>query len=173
MIVALAGRSEVGVSRASGGRAMVKLVVYPGAHHGFDIADLRFDSGIQNKSHRLEYNEATSRDAIERVRSFLQQRLSLEAQKRERSITASSPGSTPYTAAPRRLSRSIHPEFAVHLCLAWTQSAEWQSLHRRFATAPILSDRWRLGSRCSLTSNRLGTYRVTACSGSGDGDGYD
>jgi len=54
---------------------MVELVVYPGAHHGFDIADLRFTAGAQNKGHRLEYNDAATRDSIERVRAFLERAL--------------------------------------------------------------------------------------------------
>lgn len=65
------GRDDVGVSRSLGDRSMVELVVYSGAYHGFDIADLRFTSGVQNKGHRLEYNDVATRDSIERVRSFL------------------------------------------------------------------------------------------------------
>src|SRR5215475_14951453 len=36
----VAGRSEIGVSRAPGDRSLIELVIYPGAHHGFDLSDL-------------------------------------------------------------------------------------------------------------------------------------
>lgn len=77
----VAGRDEIGVSRTPGNRSTVELVIYPGVHHGFDIADLRFTSGVQNKGHRLEYNDAATRDSIERVRSLLQRTLPVGAAK--------------------------------------------------------------------------------------------
>jgi len=54
---------------------MVQLIVYPGARHGFSYADLRFSSGIEVKGHRLEYNDAATRDSIKQVQTFFQRTL--------------------------------------------------------------------------------------------------
>jgi dienelactone hydrolase len=71
-----AGRSELGVSRSPDDRSLVQLVIYPGVHHGFDLAGLRFTNGIEDMGHRLEYNDAATRDSIEKVRAFFRQKLS-------------------------------------------------------------------------------------------------
>jgi dienelactone hydrolase len=73
-----AGRSELGISRSPGDRSLVQLIIYPGAHHGFDLAGLRFSNGIEYMGHRLEYNDAATRDSIEKVRVFFRQTLSHE-----------------------------------------------------------------------------------------------
>jgi dienelactone hydrolase len=57
---------------------LVQLIIYPGAHHGFDLAGLRFSNGIEYMGHRLEYNDAATRDSIEKVRVFFRQTLSHE-----------------------------------------------------------------------------------------------
>jgi dienelactone hydrolase len=71
-----AGRSELGISRSPGDRSLVQLNVYPDAHHGFDLAGLRFSNGIEFQGHRMEYNDAATRDSIEKVRAFFRQTLS-------------------------------------------------------------------------------------------------
>lgn len=65
-----AGKSVIPVTRAPGDRSNVTLVVYPGARHAFDIADLG-PGGVTVQGHRLEYNDAATRDAIRQVRAFL------------------------------------------------------------------------------------------------------
>jgi dienelactone hydrolase len=47
----------------------IELIVYPGAHHGFNFAMLQ--PGRTNLGHWLEYNEAAARDAEGKVRAFL------------------------------------------------------------------------------------------------------
>lgn len=74
----VAGRSEVGISRSPGDRSLVQLIVYPEAHHGFDLAGLRFTTGIKDMGHRMEYNDAVTRDSIAKVRAFFRQTLSPE-----------------------------------------------------------------------------------------------
>ena len=49
----------------------MRLIVYPGAR-GFDVADLGVVPGsITVEGHRLEYNDAATRDAPQQVRVFL------------------------------------------------------------------------------------------------------
>jgi dienelactone hydrolase len=70
------GISDTGHSRTPGDRSKVELVIYPGARHGFTAQDLRFSSGIEVLGSQVEYNDAATRDSIERVRSFLGRNLS-------------------------------------------------------------------------------------------------
>jgi dienelactone hydrolase len=60
-------REMVGHARPDG--APIALTVYPGAHHGFDVAQLQ--PGIRSLGHWLEYNEPAARDAAEKTRAFL------------------------------------------------------------------------------------------------------
>ena len=71
----VAGRSELGISRLPGDRSLVQLIIYPDAHHGFDLAGLRFSNDIKVLGHRMEYNDAVTRDSIEKVRTFFRQTL--------------------------------------------------------------------------------------------------
>jgi dienelactone hydrolase len=50
------------VARRNGEGAPMRLVVYPGTHHGFDVLSLR-DRPIVFFGHRLEYNEAADHAA--------------------------------------------------------------------------------------------------------------
>jgi dienelactone hydrolase len=47
----------------------VELVVYPGAHHAFDI--VAFNPGRSLRGRWVEYDEAASKDAEEKTRAFL------------------------------------------------------------------------------------------------------
>ncbi len=69
-----AGRTELGASRGPGDRSKVELVVYPGAHHSFDVLDLVVvpTRGLTVFGYRVEFNEDAMKDAIVRVRDFLQ-----------------------------------------------------------------------------------------------------
>jgi dienelactone hydrolase len=70
----VAGRSELGAPRTPGDRSSIELVTYPGAHHGFDLLDLSLapTRGVTAHGHRVEYNEEATKNAIARVRDFLQ-----------------------------------------------------------------------------------------------------
>ena len=69
----VAGRTEFGAPRSPGDRSLVELVIYPGAHHGFDLVDLSLvpTQGVTAYGHRVEYNEEATKNAIVRVRDFL------------------------------------------------------------------------------------------------------
>jgi dienelactone hydrolase len=69
-----AGRSELGAPRTPGDRSSIELVVYPGAHHDFDVLDLALvrSPGLTVHGHRVEFNAEATRSSIARVREFLQ-----------------------------------------------------------------------------------------------------
>ncbi len=70
----VAGRTELGAPRAPGDRSSIELVIYPGAHHGFDLVELVLvpTRGVTAYGHRVEFNEEATKAAIIRVRDFLQ-----------------------------------------------------------------------------------------------------
>lgn len=53
----------------TGAGSPVRLIVYPGAHHGFDVVPLQ--PGREMFGHRVEYNAAAAEQATEEVRRFL------------------------------------------------------------------------------------------------------
>lgn len=59
-------------SRTGAGSA-VRLTVYPGAHHSFDVVALQ--PGREMFGHRVEYNAAAAEAATEEVRQFLAEHL--------------------------------------------------------------------------------------------------
>jgi dienelactone hydrolase len=62
------GRDGFGISREKGVGVPIKLIVYPGAYHAFDVPTL------QNPriyfGHHLEYNQAATEQSIEAVHDF-------------------------------------------------------------------------------------------------------
>jgi len=61
------------MANRSGAGSPVRLIVYPGAHHGFDIVALQ--PGREAFGHRVEYDETAARRATEEVRRFLAEQL--------------------------------------------------------------------------------------------------
>jgi len=76
----VAGRTELGAPRTPGDRSLIELVIYPGAHHGFDLLDLSLapTRGVTAHGYRVEYNEEATKNAIVRVRDFLQRTIGVQ-----------------------------------------------------------------------------------------------
>ena len=68
----VAGKSSPGIVRLPGDRSNVKLIVYSGAPHGFDVSDLMYLREYRLQGHLLAYDDVAARDAIVQVRTFLQ-----------------------------------------------------------------------------------------------------
>jgi dienelactone hydrolase len=63
------GRDEMGMSRQRHEGAPVKLIVYPGAYHGFDAPD--FTTPTRLLGHHLEFNQSATDQSIVALREFL------------------------------------------------------------------------------------------------------
>jgi dienelactone hydrolase len=68
----LASACRAMAARRTGG-SPVRLIVYPGAHHGFDVVSLQ--PGRDMFGHRVEYNAGAAGLATEEVRRFLAEQL--------------------------------------------------------------------------------------------------
>jgi dienelactone hydrolase len=66
------GRDDWGISRHKIEGAPIKLIVYPDAHHAFDVP--RLNPG-ELFGHHLEFNKAAAEKASEVLRGFLQEML--------------------------------------------------------------------------------------------------
>jgi dienelactone hydrolase len=71
------GRDDWGISRQKSEGAPVRLVVYPGAYHGFDAPGLQTPG--QYLGHRLEFNKPATDQAIDAVREFLHENVGEKA----------------------------------------------------------------------------------------------
>jgi dienelactone hydrolase len=60
-------REMVAHARPDG--ASISLIVYPGANHAFDVAELK--PGVRFLGRWLEYNEPAAKDAEQKLRAFL------------------------------------------------------------------------------------------------------
>ena len=63
------GRDDWGISRQKGEGIPIRLVVYPGAYHGFDVPALQ--TPIQYFGHHLEFNQAATDRSVDALREFL------------------------------------------------------------------------------------------------------
>jgi dienelactone hydrolase len=63
------GRDDLGTSRQKGEGLPVTLIVYPGAHHGFDAPN--FKTPREPLGHHLEFNQAATDQSITAVHEFL------------------------------------------------------------------------------------------------------
>jgi dienelactone hydrolase len=63
------GRDDLGTSRQKGEGLPMTLIVYPGAHHGFDAPN--FNTPGEILGHHLEFNQAATDQSIAAVHEFL------------------------------------------------------------------------------------------------------
>jgi dienelactone hydrolase len=63
------GRDDWGISRQGNKGIAMKLVVFPGAYHAFDVADLQ--APTEFLGHRLEFNRPATEQSIDALREFL------------------------------------------------------------------------------------------------------
>jgi dienelactone hydrolase len=63
------GRDDWGISRQKGEGIPVRLIVYPGAYHGFDIPALQ--TPVQYFGHHLEFNQSATERSADALRDFL------------------------------------------------------------------------------------------------------
>lgn len=62
------GRDDWGISRAKIEGAPIRLIVYPEAHHAFDVPRI---TPSELFGHRLEFNKAAADQAAAALREFL------------------------------------------------------------------------------------------------------
>lgn len=63
------GRDDWGISRRKGDGMPVRLIVYPGAYHAFDVAALQ--KPMQYFGHHLEFNQSATDRSVDALREFL------------------------------------------------------------------------------------------------------
>ena len=63
------GRDDWGISREKGQGIPIEIIVYPGAHHDFDVPN--FATPVTVLGHHLEFNEAARDRSADALRKFL------------------------------------------------------------------------------------------------------
>lgn len=66
----VAGEDDLGTSRQKTDGALIQIVVYPGAYHGFDAVALR--SPVTYFGHHMEFNKPATDQSREALRGFLE-----------------------------------------------------------------------------------------------------
>jgi dienelactone hydrolase len=74
------GRDDVGISRQRAEAAPIKLVVYPGAYHAFDVANAKTPTNLAE--HHLEFNQAATDQSIEALHEFLDATVGQKAEEK-------------------------------------------------------------------------------------------
>ncbi len=65
------GRDDMGISRQRAEGAPIKLVVYPGAYHAFDVLVPELKTPANLSGHHLEFNQSATDQSIEALHEFL------------------------------------------------------------------------------------------------------
>jgi dienelactone hydrolase len=74
------GRDDWGISRRKGEGTPMRLVVYPGAYHAFDVPSLK--TPVQYFGHHLEFNQPATDQSIDALREFLGETIGAKEQAR-------------------------------------------------------------------------------------------
>ena len=64
------GQDDFGISRLKGEGQPMQLIVYPSAHHGFDLQSLQMP--VQYFGHHLEFNKLATDQSSDVLHDFLQ-----------------------------------------------------------------------------------------------------
>jgi dienelactone hydrolase len=64
------GQDDLGISRPKGEGQPMQLIVYPGAHHAFDLQNLQ--TPVQYFGHQLEFNKLATDQSSDALHDFLQ-----------------------------------------------------------------------------------------------------
>jgi len=75
------GRDDYGISRNPGQGVAIKLIVLPGAYHGFDAPNNA--GAVSFLGHRLEFNQAATDQSVAALREFLTLTIGDEKKARE------------------------------------------------------------------------------------------